>query len=220
VSKIRYPSDVAFSSAVKIAQAARGSRPLYAKMEQTKGWRTTVTPDLADFLAEVRSVYLATASADGQPYVQHRGGPPGFIRVLDEARLGFADFSGNRQYISVGNLSENPHAQLFIMDYINRRRVKIWGTAHFVEDDKALLRQLTPENYRAKPERALIFRITAWDINCPQHIPKRFEAEDVERALAECAARIAELEAKLSRYEDPSAQKAVLDRSRSCPLCH
>jgi uncharacterized protein len=204
MSNERYPSDVAFSAAVKAAQDARGSRQLYAKMEQTKGWRTTVTPDLANFLAEVRSVYLATASAGGQPYVQHRGGPPGFIRVLDETTLAFADFSGNRQYISLGNLSENPQAQLFIMDYTNRRRVKIWGTAHVVEDDDVLMRQLTPENYRAKPERALIFRITAWDINCPQHIPQRFEAEDVERALAECNARIAELEDRLSRYEGPS----------------
>lgn len=204
MSNERYPSDVAFSAAVKAAQDARGSRQLYAKMEQTKGWRTTVTPDLANFLAEARSVYLATASAGGQPYVQHRGGPPGFIRVLDETTLAFADFSGNRQYISLGNLSENPQAQLFIMDYTNRRRVKIWGTAHVVEDDDVLMRQLTPENYRAKPERVLIFRIAAWDTNCPQHIPKRFEAEDVERALAECNARIAELEDRLSRYEDPS----------------
>jgi len=206
MSNTRYPSDVAFSSAVKAAQAARGSRQPYAKMEQTKGWKTTVTPDLAGFLAEVRSIYLATASADGQPYIQHRGGPPGFIRVLNETSFGFADFSGNRQYISVGNLSENPRAQLFIMDYTNRRRVKIWGTAHFVEDDEVLLRQLVPDNYRAKPERALIFNMIAWDMNCPQHIPKRFEAEDVERALAECAARIAELEARLSRYEDTSAK--------------
>lgn len=204
MSNERYPSDVAFSAAVKAAQDARGSRQLYAKMEQTKGWRTTVTPDLANFLAEARSVYLATASAGGQPYVQHRGGPPGFIRVLDETTLAFADFSGNRQYISLGNLSENPQAQLFIMDYTNRRRVKIWGTAHVVENDDVLMRQLTPENYRAKPERVLIFRIAAWDINCPQHVPQRFEAEDVERALAECNARIAELEDRLSRYEDPS----------------
>ena len=130
-------SDVAFTPAVKAIQAKRGSREQYAKMEARGGWRTTVTADLAQFLAEARSFYLATANAEGQPYIQHRGGPPGFLRVIDERTLGFADFKGNRQYITTGNLAENPKAYIFVMDYAHRRRVKLWGRARVVEDDPA-----------------------------------------------------------------------------------
>ncbi|MGF1553370.1 MAG: pyridoxamine 5'-phosphate oxidase family protein [Paracoccaceae bacterium] len=198
MTEIAYPSDVAFSPAVKAAQAARGSRPMYAKMEAKRGWATSVTPELAAFLAGARSLYVATASAEGQPYIQHRGGPPGFVRVLGPGTLGFADFSGNRQYVSLGNLSENPRAQLFVMDYARRRRIKIWGTARMVEDDPALIERLTPEGYHARPERALVFDVAAWDANCPQHIPQRFEAEDVAAVLAERDARIATLEAELA----------------------
>ena len=177
-------SDVAFTPAVKAVQAKRGSRAHFAKMEEKGGWRTAITPDLAGFLAEARSFYLATASADGQPYVQHRGGPPGFVRVIDERTLGFADFKGNRQYITTGNLAENGKAFIFVMDYAQRRRVKIWGRARVVEGDAALLAKLWPEGYKARPEQVIVFDVEAWDTNCPQHIPQMFHAEDVGRTIA------------------------------------
>lgn len=189
------PSDVAFSPAVKAVQSARGSRGRYARMERGGGWPAEITPDIAGFIARQRSFYLATASAEGQPYIQHRGGPPGILRVLDPETLAFADLSGNRQYITLGNLSENPRAQIFLMDYANRQRVKIWGTARVVADDPALLAMLAPEGARA--EQAILLRVTAWDANCPQHIPQRFEAEEVAAALAQRDARIAVLEAEL-----------------------
>ena len=191
-------SDVAFTPAVKAIQAKRGSRAHYAKMEDKGGWRTAITSDLAGRLAEARSFYLATASADGQPYVQHRGGPPGFVRIVGERTLGFADFKGNRQYITTGNLAENAKAFMFIMDYARQRRVKIWGRARVVEDDEELLARLRPEGYPARPEQAILFDIEAWDTNCPQHIPQMFHAEDVGRTILQFQARIRELEAELA----------------------
>ena len=193
-----HSSDVAFSPAVKAIQQAKGSRAAYAHVEERGGWRTEVDEDLAAFIAEASSAYLATASADGQPYIQHRGGPKGFIRVLDKNTLAFADYSGNRQYISQGNLSENRKAQLFLMDYAHRRRVKIWGEARVVDDDPALLQSLMPQGYKARPEQVILFRISAWDTNCPQHIPQKFDAADVTAALAARDTRIAELEAELA----------------------
>jgi predicted pyridoxine 5'-phosphate oxidase superfamily flavin-nucleotide-binding protein len=194
----RPSSDVAFTPAVKAFQEKRGSRAAYARMEAKGGWRTTVTPDLAGFLAQVRSFYLATASAEGQPYVQHRGGPPGFLRVIDEGTLGFADFKGNRQYITTGNLAENAKAFIFIMDYAQRRRVKLWGRARVVEGDAALLARLWPEGYEARPEQVILFEIEAWDTNCPQHIPQLFAAEDVANTVLQFQARIKELEAEVA----------------------
>ena len=191
-------SDVAFTPSVKAIQAKRGSRAQYAKMEDKGGWRTAITPDLAGRLAEARSFYLATASADGQPYVQHRGGPPGFISIVGERTLGFADFTGNRQYITTGNLAENTKAFIFIMDYAHRRRVKIWGRARVVEGDEELLARLRPEGYPARPEQAILFDIEAWDTNCPQHIPQMFHAEDVARTIEQFQARIRELEAEIA----------------------
>jgi uncharacterized protein len=191
------PSDVAFTPAVKSAQARLGSRAAYARMEASGGWETEIDDGLAAFIARQRSFFLATASADGQPYIQHRGGPPGFLKVLGPQRLGFADLRGNRQYISVGNLSENAKVHLFLIDYEERARVKIWGEARVVEDDPALLATLFTAERGAKPERALIIDVVAWDANCPQHIPQRLEAEDVTRALAKRDAKIAELEAEL-----------------------
>lgn len=193
-----YSSDVAFSPAVKAIQARKGSREAYARVEQHGGWRTEVDDNLAGFLAETNSFYLATASADGQPYIQHRGGPKGFLKIIDKNTLAFADFSGNRQYISQGNLSENTKAQIFVMDYAHRRRVKIWGEARIVDDDPALTAGLMPKGYKARPEQVVLFRITAWDTNCPQHIPQKFDAADVATALASRDARIAELEAELA----------------------
>jgi predicted pyridoxine 5'-phosphate oxidase superfamily flavin-nucleotide-binding protein len=191
-------SDVAFTPAVKAAQAKRGSRESYAKMEARGGFRTAVSPDLAAFLGAARSFYLATASADGQPYVQHRGGPPGFLRVLDARTLGFADFKGNRQYITTGNLAENERAYIFVMDYAQRHRVKLWGRARVAEDDVALLARLWPEGYAARPEQVILFEIEAWDTNCPQHIPQMFHAEDVARTVVELQTRINELESELA----------------------
>ncbi|MBR0652577.1 pyridoxamine 5'-phosphate oxidase [Roseomonas terrae] len=192
-------SNVAFSPAVKAIQAARGSREGYARMERRGGWRTEITPDLAGFIAATRSFYLASASAEGQPYIQHRGGPPGFLRVLDAETLAFADLSGNRQYITLGNLSENQRVQLFLMDYAQQRRVKIWGEARVVTDDPALLQTLVPDGTTARAEQAIIIRVTAWDTNCHQHIPQRFDAEEVLRAITERDERIAALEVEVAR---------------------
>ncbi len=192
-----YASDVAFTPAVKSIQARKGSREAYARAEE-KGWRTEIDDNLAAFLAETNSFYLATASRDGQPYIQHRGGPKGFVKILDNKTLAFTDFAGNRQYITQGNLSENPKAYIFVMDYAHRRRVKIWGEARIVEDDAALKESLMPRGYRARPEQVILFKITAWDTNCPQHIPQKFDAADVATALAARDARIAELEAELA----------------------
>ena len=193
-----YSSNVAFTPAVKAIQTRKGSRDTYARVEQHGGWRTEINEDLAAYLAETNSLYLATASAGGQPYIQHRGGPKGFVKVLDKNTLAFADYGGNRQYITQGNLSENPKANIFVMDYAHRRRVKIWGEARVVDDDPALLKSLMPKGYKARPEQVIVFRISAWDTNCPQHIPQKFDAADVAAALASRDARIAELEAELA----------------------
>jgi predicted pyridoxine 5'-phosphate oxidase superfamily flavin-nucleotide-binding protein len=195
----RHPSDVAFTPSVKSVQERKGSRPAYARMEQRGGWQSRITPDLAQFIAAQTSVFLATVNADGQPYIQHRGGPPGFLRVLNENTIAFADFAGNRQYITQGNLADNPKVHLFLIDYAHRQRVKIWGEARVVEGDSALIAQLMPEGYRARPEQALLIEVTAWDANCPQHIPQRFEAADVAAALAERDRRIEALEAEIKR---------------------
>ena len=204
----RTSADVMFSPAVKAIQARKGSRESYARVAETRGFRREVDADLADRLAEATSFYLATASADGQPYIQHRGGPKGFLKVLDSRTLAFADFSGNRQYITQGNLSENPRAYIFLMDYAHRRRVKIWGTARVVEDDAALTESLMPAGYRARPEQVILFTIEAWDTNCPQHIPQKFDAADVAAALAARDQRIAELEAELAALKGEKASGA------------
>ena len=193
-----YTSDVAFTPAVKTIQARKGSRDAYAHVEQRGGWRTEIDEDLAARLAETNSLYFATSTADGQPYIQHRGGPKGFVKILDKNTLAFADYSGNRQYITQGNLSENPRAYIFVMDYAHRRRVKIWGEARVVDDDPALLESLMPRGYKARPEQVIVFKIAAWDTNCPQHIPQKFDAADVAAALAARDGRIAELEAELA----------------------
>jgi predicted pyridoxine 5'-phosphate oxidase superfamily flavin-nucleotide-binding protein len=192
-------SDVAFTPAVKAIQTRKGSRGGYRKMEERGGWQTTVTPELAAFIGARDSFFLATASADGQPYIQHRGGAAGFLRVIDERTLGFADFRGNRQYVSLGNLSENPKAYLFLIDYARRQRIKIWGTAKVVDDDPALLERLRPQGYAGTPEQAILFRIEAWDANCPQHIPQLIAASDVADILDERDRRILALEAELAR---------------------
>jgi len=199
---ISYPSDVAFTPTVKAIQSRKGSRQGYASMEERGSWETRITSDLAEFIGRQSSVFLGTASGDGQPYIQHRGGPPGFLKVLDDKLLGFADFAGNRQYITLGNLTENPKAFIFLIDYRNRRRVKFWGEARVVEDDPALIKKLKPEGYKARAEQAILFTVSAWDSNCPQHIPQRFEAAEVTAMLAERDKRIEDLTKELNRLRN------------------
>ena len=196
-----FSSDVAFTPAVKAIQARKGSRDAYARVEEHGGWRTEIDESLTAFIGEQTSFFLATATADGQPYIQHRGGPAGFIKILDKQTLAFADYKGNRQYITQGNLTENPKAYIFLIDYVNRRRVKLWGEARVIEDDPALIASLMPRDYKAKPEQAILFKIAAWDSNCPQHIPMKFDAADVATAIAARDERIAELEAEVAQLK-------------------
>ena len=194
-----YPSDVAFTPAVKAIQSAKGSRVLYANVEGGEGWETRVTDELEQFLGELDMFYFATANAEGQPYVQYRGGSPGFLKVIDQRTLGFADFGGNQQYITLGNLSENPKAFIFLMDYVDRRRVKLWGRARVVEDDPALIKRLRDAEYKpGRVQRAIIFEIEAWDMNCQQHIHRRFPQSIVGPLVEKLQGQIRELEAKLA----------------------
>ena len=202
-----FTSDVAFTPTVKAIQSRKGSRVSYARVEQRGGWRAAITPDLAAFIAAQTSVFLATANGEGQPYIQHRGGPAGFLKVLDEHTIGFADFSGNRQFITQGNLQDNDQAFLFLIDYMLRQRIKVWGRARVVENDPELIAQLMPADYKARPEQAILFTVAAWDANCPQHIPQRFEAADVAAALAERDRRIAGLEQEIARLRESAASK-------------
>ena len=182
-----------FTPAAQRAQAERGSAKAYAaRLEQ--GFPDTVTPELAKFIAEQDTAFLATATADGAPYVQHRGGPKGFIKVIDEHTLGFADYRGNRQYITLANLSENDRAYLFLLDPARRQRIKLWGRARVVESDPALVAKLFDEGYKARPERALLFTIEAWDVNCSQHIVTRFTEAELEEAFAAVRGKIEELQ--------------------------
>ena len=194
-----FVSDIAFSPAVKDVQSRLGSRNGYASMERGRGWADTITDDLRDFIAHRDSFYLGTTSADGQPYIQHRGGPPGFLNVLDDRTLAFADFGGNRQYVSVGNLSENDQAFIFLMDYANQRRIKIWGTGEVIEDNPALLERLADPGYVGSPERAIVFHLGAWDVNCPQHIPQLQTKAQIAAKLAELQNQVAALEAENQR---------------------
>jgi predicted pyridoxine 5'-phosphate oxidase superfamily flavin-nucleotide-binding protein len=191
-------SDIAFTETVKQLQRRNGSRDAYAKME-ARGWQDRITPQLAAFIAARNSFYLATVNAEGQPYIQHRGGPRGFLRPIDERTLAMADFRGNRQFISQGNLLESRKAFIFLMDYANRRRIKIWGEASMVEGDDALLRSVMPDGYAASPERVLLFSVSVWDANCPQHIPRKIDVEEVDDLLAKRDRRIAELEAMIEQ---------------------
>jgi len=187
-------SDVAFTPSVKSEQERMGSRAAYRRMEEGDGWQTEVTPELAAFIAERDSFYLATSNTAGQPYIQHRGGPKGFLRVVDAHTLGFVDYSGNRQYISLGNLAENDRAFIFLMDYAHRRRIKLWGRARVVEGDRALVEALMPSGVKARPERVILFEIAAWDVNCPQHIPQKVDAQEVAGVVEALRKKVAALE--------------------------
>jgi predicted pyridoxine 5'-phosphate oxidase superfamily flavin-nucleotide-binding protein len=205
-----YSSDVAFTPTVKAIQSRKGSRGGYAQREEKGAWATSITPDLKDFIEAQTSVFLATANGEGQPYIQHRGGPAGFLKVIDDKTIGFVDFAGNRQYITLGNLADNAKAYLFLIDYAHRRRIKIWGTAHVVEGDHELVAKLMPGDYKARPEQVILFTVSAWDSNCPQHIPQRFEAADVAAALAKRDERIAELEAEVRRLKEHFASPGIV----------
>jgi uncharacterized protein len=193
-----FSSDIAFTPTVKAIQGRKGSRDAYARQEQRGGWATEIDAELKVFIESQTSVFLATANAEGQPYIQHRGGPRGFLQVIDSRTIGFVDYAGNRQFISSGNLAENPKAYLFLIDYALRRRIKIWGTAKVVEGDVALTTRLMPADYKARAEQVILFTVTAWDANCPQHIPQRFEAADVAQALLAKDEQIAALKAELA----------------------
>ena len=197
-----YSSDVAFTPAVKAVQTRKGSRNAYHRVEERGSWQTRITPDLAAFIEAQTSIFLATVNAEGQPYIQHRGGPAGFLRVLDDKTIAFVDFSGNRQYITQGNLADNPKAHLFLIDYAHQRRVKIWGEARVIEGDQELVGKLMPDGYKARPEQVILFTISAWDESCSQHIPQRFEAADVAMALAERDKRIQILEAEIKKLRE------------------
>ena len=187
-----------FTPAARKAQAEHGSAAHYAK-RVAEGFPDTVTPELAKFIAELDTVFLATATADGAPYIQHRGGPKGFIKVIDERTLGFADYRGNRQYITLANLSENDRAFLFLLDPARRQRIKLWGRARVVENDAALVEKLFDAGYKARPERAILFTIEAWDANCSQHIVARFSEAELEEAFAAVRGKIAALEEENAR---------------------
>ena len=187
-------SDIVFTSAARRAQAERGSAGTY-EQRAAAGFPDTVTAELAAFIAERDTAFLATVSATSAPYIQHRGGPKGFIKVLDEKTLGFADYAGNRQYITISNLAGNDRAYLFLLDFAERRRIKVWGRARAVEDDPALLARLADPGYRARPERAILFTVEAWDVNCSQHITARFSESEIAEATVVMRERIAALEA-------------------------
>lgn len=190
--------EIAFTPEVQIAQSERGSRQTYEKYIANGPANDVITPKIAEFISQLDGFYLGTVSSNGYPYIQFRGGAPGFLKVLDEKRLGFADFSGNVQYITVGNLSGNDKAFMFLMDYRHRKRIKIWGRAEYIEGDSALIEQLRVPDYPAEIERAIIFHVEATSENCPQHIPIRYSETEVAAMMAPLQARIAQLEQQLA----------------------
>ena len=204
---MEYSSDIGFTDTVKALQTRKGSREAYAKMEARGGWQTRISEDLAQVLVRTRSFFLATSNASGQPYIQHRGGPPGFLKVIDENTFGFANFKGNQQFISQGNLQDNNKAFAFFIDYATQTRIKVWGHAMVVEDDQALVESFMPaaNDYRARANQLMLFKVSAWDRNCPQHIPQRYDKEDVDLMIHEAVAakeeRIAELEKRIAQLE-------------------
>lgn len=207
-------SERVFTPAARRAQAERGSAKAYER-RVAEGFPDRITPELAVFIAEQDTVFLATATADGAPYIQHRGGPKGFIKVVDDHTLGFADYRGNRQYITLANLSENDRAYLFLLDPARRQRIKLWGRARVVENDPALVERLFDKGYKARPERAILFTIEAWDVNCSSHIVTRFTEAEVEQAFSAVQAKVAELQAENARLRAALAaqngKKAALE---------
>ena len=189
------PEDVMFSASVKAEQKRLGSRVLFEDRE----WKTEISDDLRQFLSVIDTCFLATADADGRPYVQHRGGPPGFLKTIGNRVLAFADFAGNRQYITLGHLAENDRAHLFLLHFATKQRVKLWGRARVVEGDAELMERLVDPSYKARPRRAIVFRIEAWDVNCQQHITARYSEAEIAPAIDRLAQRIRELEEEVAR---------------------
>jgi uncharacterized protein len=197
-------SDIVFTPAARTAQVERGSARHYDKKTEA-GFPDRITAELAGFVAALDTAFLGTVSAEGAPYIQHRGGPRGFIKALDERTLAFADFAGNRQYITISNLAGNDRAFLFLLDFANRRRIKLWGRARVVEGDAALLERLVDPAYKARPERAIVFTVEAWDVNCSQHITERYTTAEVAEAVEGLRARLAALETENARLRTGSA---------------
>jgi predicted pyridoxine 5'-phosphate oxidase superfamily flavin-nucleotide-binding protein len=210
-------SERVFTPAARQAQAERGSAKAY-EGRIAEGFPDRVTSELAAFIAEQDTAFLATSTADGAPYIQHRGGPKGFIKVIDDRTLGFADYRGNRQYITLANLSENDRAYLFLLDPARRQRIKLWGRARVVENDPTLIERLFDKGYKARPERAILFTIEAWDVNCSSHIVTRFTEAEVEQAFSAVQAKAAELLAENARLRVALAQsgdkKVILEGDR------
>ncbi|WP_026097639.1 pyridoxamine 5'-phosphate oxidase family protein [Baaleninema simplex] len=195
-------TQIAFTPAVKAIQDKYGSRETYARMEESGLENDTLIPHIAEFVEARDSFYMGTTNEKGWPYIQFRGGPIGFLKVLDRKTLGFADFSGNGQYLSIGNLETSDRVFLFLMDYANRRRLKIWGRAKVECDRPDLVEQLRVSGYRANVERAIVIRVEAWDWNCPQHIPLKYSEEQVAEIMAPLQSRIRELETQLESLTD------------------
>ena len=191
------PEDVLFSDAVKAEQARLGSRPMF----EGRDWKTEITDDLRQFLDVIDTFFFATASADGRPYIQHRGGPPGFLKTIGSRTLAFADFAGNRQYITLGHLKENDRAHIFILHFATQQRVKLWGRARVVENDLELMERLVDPAYKARPQRAIVFTLEAWDVNCTQHIVPRYSEAEIAPGINKLVARIKELEEEVERLK-------------------
>ena len=191
------PEDAMFSPAVKAEQTRLGSRAQFEGRE----FNAEITDDLRQFLAVIDTFFFATASADGRPYLQHRGGPPGFLKPIGTHMLAFADFAGNRQYITLGHLKENDRALIFILHFATQQRVKLWGRARVVEGDLALMERLVDPTYKARPERAIVFTLEAWDANCRQHIVPRYSEAEIAPAVDRLAQRIKELEEEVARLK-------------------
>lgn len=192
-------TEVAFTDAVKAMQIRYGSRQAYSKFDHAENRRDSLNEQEIVFLSERDSFYMASIGENGWPYVQHRGGPKGFLKVLDEKTIGFADFRGNRQYISVGNLSVDNRVSLFFMDYANRQRLKLWARASLVREDEdaALIAHLADPDYEAKVERGIIMTIEALDWNCPQHIAQRYTKAEVDSLINPLLDEIHRLKAQL-----------------------
>ena len=191
------PEDVLFSNAVKAEQARLGSRPMFEDRE----WKAEITDDLRQFLGVIDTFFFATASADGRPYIQHRGGPPGFLKTIGSHTLAFADFAGNRQYITLGHLKENDRAHIFILHFATQQRVKLWGRARVVENDLELMERLVDPAYKARPQRAIVFTLEAWDVNCTQHIVPRYSEAEIAPGINKLVARIKELEEEVAQLK-------------------
>jgi uncharacterized protein len=194
--------EIAFTPLVKAAQEQRGSRQIYEKYIANGPASDRIDAKIEQFISQLDGFYLGTVSSNGYPYIQFRGGSPGFLKVLDERTLGFADFKGNVQYITIGNLEGNDKAFLFLMDYRHQERLKIWGRAKYIEGNTALLDRLKIPNYKAEVERAIVFEVEAYSWNCSQHIPVRYGDREVTSIVTSLENRIAELEQKLAMYEN------------------